>query len=713
MTTRDRTIAEIVASTSDADCLVLSAPIELLAADPADENGNGGKLPTFTMRANTGTPMRQPFSHHWIILDLAGLDVTSKSRPILREHNPRDIIGHTTAIKKTTSALDVAGVISGTSESANEVRDIAANGFPWQSSVRTTIDSLEEVEAGSSAKVNGTTYDGPVLIVRKSRLKEISFVALGADDDTSASVAARDPHSHPDTGDADMDKAFQAWAKKNKHDIEAMDDAAVKQLKASYDAEIAAADTPAAPPKDKPKAPEAPAVITASGADGDDTISQRNEIEAANFERIEAIREIAAANPKARGLVATAIRERWSKDRFELEALRKAGDGVSGVRMGGSDITASSLEAAMCLSAGVPVETLAKDYDERTINAAMEGELVHAGLHTLIRATLRANGQDVGIGGINDATIRAALSISAAGGFSTVSVPTLTANIAGKALLASFTEEESIATKIASETDNSDFKTSTRIRLTDTGALEPVNKAGQVEHGSVSDESYTNKVSTQGKILTLTREDIINDDLGAFLQLPRLLGHRSFQAREKAVFTKLLAGIGSHFASGNKNYISGSTTPLSSASLTKLRALFRKFKDAAGDPILVMPRVLLVPVALEHTAMELVESQKMVGPTDEKTGDANVHRGKYQVLASPFIDADSGLSGATDTGFWLFASPASIAAIEIAYLRGRRTPIIETGATDMSTLGVNYRCIYDFGVALQDTRGAAFSKGAA
>ena len=49
----------------------------------------------------------------------------------------------------------------------------------------------EFLEAGEDAEVNGRTVTGPLTVSRETDLGEISFVPLGADGNTSVSVAAR------------------------------------------------------------------------------------------------------------------------------------------------------------------------------------------------------------------------------------------------------------------------------------------------------------------------------------------------------------------------------------------------------------------------------------------------------------------------------------------------------------------------------------------
>lgn len=57
---------------------------------------------------------------------------------------------------------------------------------------------------------------------------------------------------------------------------------------------------------------------------------------------------------------------------------------------------------------------------------------------------------------------------------------------------------------------------------------------GELKHATLSEGSYTNRIDTYGRMLSLTRQMMINDDLGAFLQLPRIIGRMSALKREEA-----------------------------------------------------------------------------------------------------------------------------------------------------------------------------------
>jgi hypothetical protein len=169
--------------------------IEAAAADPAGP----APLPRFTMVAYNGGPMRVFGWRHPVVVDLAGLAIPSQARPIRLQHDADQGVGHTTAIRIDAGALLAEGVISRDTAAAREVVVSSRNGFPWQASIGSSVVEHEFLGEGTTAEVNGRTVTGPLNVVRKSVLGEISFVDLGADGATSAAVAASRSPQPPDT----------------------------------------------------------------------------------------------------------------------------------------------------------------------------------------------------------------------------------------------------------------------------------------------------------------------------------------------------------------------------------------------------------------------------------------------------------------------------------------------------------------------------------
>jgi len=689
--------------------LNLCAPVEGWIEATASGDASAPALRRFSMTAYTGGAMMLAGWPHPVVVDLAGLQVAggTKSRPILKDHNRSLIVGHTDAVRIEASQLLVSGVISGAGPVAREIVESSRNGFPWQASLGAMAQpgGMEFIPKGKKAVANGREFEGPVHIARRSVLGEVSFVALGADDNTTASVAA--------AAIKEDDMTFDQWLTAKGFDAATLSDSQKTSLQAMFDAEQKAA------------AVTATAVDAEPGAD--DVIAQIRAATATETKRIADVRRVCAVGGgKHAEIEAKAIAEGWDVTKTELAVLRAERPALAsgGVRRDADPAQAGrTIEAALCLSAGIPEAAVAKWYDQRTMNAAVSGNLSGAGIHSVLAYAIEAAGGSARMHRVDNEFIQTAFEankvlrqqereIRASSGFTTISLSGILSNVANKTMLAAYTAVESVVAMFCAEADVSDFKEVTRYRLTGTGVFEKVGPDGELKHAGLSEQAYTNKVETFGKMFALNRQMMINDDLGAFLQIPRIIGRMSALKREEAVFELLLANPATFFSVGNKNFISGAATNLSIDSLTQAEQAFLDQTDTDGKPILLTPSVLLVPSALKVTAQVLMTETRIneTTTTDKGKPAVNPHAGKWKPVASPYLNAQ-GLAGGSAKAWYLFANPADVAAIEIAYLRGKRTPTIESGDTDFNQLGMQWRGYFDFGVAMQDSRAAVKSKG--
>ncbi len=79
--------------------------VRLAAALPLE--GDKPPLRRFSMTAYTGGAMQLSGWRYPVVVDLAGLRVPKKSRPILKDHNPGQIVGHTDEIAVGDQSLEV------------------------------------------------------------------------------------------------------------------------------------------------------------------------------------------------------------------------------------------------------------------------------------------------------------------------------------------------------------------------------------------------------------------------------------------------------------------------------------------------------------------------------------------------------------------------------------------------------------------------------
>ena len=439
---------------------------------------------------------------------------------------------------------------------------------------------------------------------------------------------------------------------------------------------------------------------------------------AAENERVRAIRRLCGGNHDE--IEATAIADGWDAAQTELEVLRATRPKGPAIHSeNGHGTFAEGIEAALCMTAGrISEEACGTMFSDRAMEAALSKELRGAGLHYLMHNVIRAAGKSVRPGLVDDDFIRTAMAadrtIQAAGGFSTISLAGILSNVANKTMLASFRGVDNILGLIAAQADANDFKQVTSYRMTGVGEFKKIGPDGEIKHSTLSEETFQNQVETYGTILSLTRTMMINDDLHAFLRLPRIIGRQSAIKLQKVGFTLLLANAGSFFSSGNSNYFEGADTNLQITSLSTAEQMFLDQKDDNGDPISMSAGLLLVPTSLKTIADQLNNEVAINETTtaNKPKPARNPHAGRFRPVATPWLNAQS-LAGSSATAWYLLADPADAAVIEVIYLRGRRTPVIESDETAFNSLGMQWRGYFDFGCSLQEKRAGVRSKGTA
>ncbi len=629
--------------------LAAAASLDLAAAEGSDQTR---MLPRFRMLAYTGSPMRVSGWRYPVILDLAGLSIPSQARPIRFGHDPLSGVGHSDSIRIEEGQLVATGVVSRDTPAAREVVISAKNGFPWQASVGASVEEFEFVKEGQSVLVNGRQQSGPLNVVRKATLGEISFVDLGADGRTSASLAASDP-----TGVQTM-KTKDGGGHPNEPDSET------------------------------PEAVRAQALL--------------------ETQRIAAIRQLCCG--RCPEIEAQAIRDGWDATRCELEVLRSSRPQASTIHGGGAPVTRQVLEAACMLTARL--DGIDRMFEPQALDLATRRFRGGIGLQELLLEAAWANGYSGRNFRDHRSVLRYAFGHHVEAGFSTIDIGGILSNVANKFLLEGFFSVERVWRNICAVRNVSDFKTVTSYRLIGKDQYEQVAPGGELKHGTLGQEQYSNRADTYGLMLSIDRRDIINDDLGAITTVPRKLG-RGSGLKINDVFWTAFLNNAAFFAVGNKNYLAGATTALGIDGLTAAEVAFLDQVDGDGKPIGMMPAIMLAPTALSAIGSQLFKSLELRDTAaNTKFPVANPHQGKFRVEVSRYL-ANSQYAGNSAKAWYLLADPNDLPVIEVAFLNGQESPTIETADADFNVLGVQMRGYHDFGVALQDPRGGVKVKGEA
>jgi hypothetical protein len=284
---------------------------------------------------------------------------------------------------------------------------------------------------------------------------------------------------------------------------------------------------------------------------------------------------------------------------------------------------------------------------------------------------------------------------------STSDFPQILAAVTGKTLRAAYEAAPRTFMPIARRTSAADFKQIHRLQLGEAPQLEKVNESGEFKRGSIGEGKESYRVETWGKVIGITRQVIINDDLDAFTRVPALFGTSAATLESDIVWgividNPAMADGNALFHGSHKN-LAGTGTALDVPSLGKARTSMAKQTGLDGKTLLnLRPTFLVVPAGLELTAEQLI-AQSLV---PAKTTDVvpNSIR-SLAVIAEPRLDPASGA-----VPWFLFANPASIDTIEYAYLEGQDGVFIES-RTGFDVDGVEIKARLDFGAKAIDWRG--------
>lgn len=252
-----------------------------------------------------------------------------------------------------------------------------------------------------------------------------------------------------------------------------------------------------------------------------------------------------------------------------------------------------------------------------------------------------------------------------------------------------------------------DFKAMNRVQLGEAPQLLKVSEGGEFKRGTISESKESYRIETYGRVVAITRQVLINDDLDAFTRIPAMYGTAIATLESDVVWGIVTANAAmadgvALFHATHKN-LAGTGTALSVAAVGEGRASMAKQTGLDKKTVLnIRPSYLVVPAALELAAEQLI-AQNLV---PAKTGDVVPQSIRTLTpISEPRLDAVS-------TGAWfLAANPAQIDTIEFAYLEGQQGAYIET-RNGFDVDGVEIKCRLDFGAKAIDWRGLYKNPGA-
>ena len=618
--------------------LVATGVVSLVAEKDADGKPvEGNKKMTIT--AYNGGLMNVGWGYP-VGIELSGLKWRDDNAvPILCQHKTYSIdaiCGQATKVAHDGKTLVIDADFMPVSQDAKKVHELAKAGFKFQASVGVSAKDVIFIEANHSYNLNGAEVKGECYIVRAGTLNEVSIVPLGADGSTQTAISAAANQGKEGEMPEGNKKPVQAGTQPDTATVEAAAQTAERERVAS--------------------------LITACKGHED--------------------------------IMAKAVKEGWTAEKAELECLRAEKAAAEQAKIEASrigapaiiDLNASApkdaktVVAAACMGAAMMDKDVDAAFKDVDLDAAHD-------LHvTRLSDVFAAFGFTYRLG--DDASMTKAIKAA----FSTSEIPNVLSNVAHKFVMAGFGAVGEDWRKVSRAIPVTDFKAVKGIRLVMGGVLQPLAKGGELKHVSLSDESRDLAAATKGSIVGITREDLINDDLGVLSLIPERFGQMAGRTINKDVFGAISRTAG--------DYGANTSGVLSVANLAKAYQLALGITDSNGDYLGAMPNVILASPSNYLSALNIYQSDQITGTSSEK-GKNNVMRGLLAPITSQFLGAG--------TAYWLFNSAFPL--VDVAFLNGRTTPVVETAEADFNQLGIQMRCYFDYGAAAGELKAAVYSTG--
>ncbi|NDY41259.1 hypothetical protein G3N55_00140 [Dissulfurirhabdus thermomarina] len=596
--------------------------------------------------------------------------------PLLDAHSRgsvADVLGSAADFRRTTAdgqpavecRLDLS---SAAADAATKISE----GHLTDVSVGYAVREAVYIPAGQRQVVGGREYEGPLKVSTRWELRELSLVPIGADRLAKVRAAIKE--------DDDMNEHLRAFLEARGLAADATEEQALDYMRRLAE-----------------ENDEARAEIERLKAQQADPEAVRAEERRRIREITEAVSVAGLPDELARELIDAGTDLNQARARIIDELKRRGpaiGAGAGRVEPGldERDKFRAAARDGLLLRAGGQVDRPAPGAREfRGVT------LLDLAREALVRAGVQVRGLN-----------RLQLATRALNPASGSDFPALMADVANKRLVQAYTEWPATWRPFVAVTDASDFKELHSIRLSGSPDLLDVGENGEYQTASFADATEKYRVVTKGRIVRLTRQMLINDDLWAFARIPQLFGTAARRMEAAAVYSLItgnpvMSDGNALFSTAHKN-LASTGAAISSASLSAARAAMRKQVGLNKERLDIQPAFLLVPVEKETDAEVLLRSAAL--PEDAKSaGVYNPWAGRLTPIADPALDDVS------TKAWYLIARPDQVPTIEVAYLMGEQQPYVDE-EPDFDSDALKIKVRHDFGAGLVDWVGIYKNPGA-
>jgi hypothetical protein len=535
------------------------------------------------------------------------------------------------------------------------------------------------IPEGKASVISGRKFTGPLQVSTRWVPREVSIVAIGADQNAKArsdinkqQVATKEEYK--------MDPIIRSMLEAKGLSKEATDEEAVAFL-AGLDVK-----------REEPKKIEKPAPTE------DEIAKIRKEASEEVRKRYDDI-EALCARSEMPEMARTLIKEDKTLDEARQAVLdemikRAKNPGASGAEFiaDEKDKFRCAAQDSLIIRAGMKIEKPAPGADELRGHS-----LVELARECLIRSGKNHRGFPMEMVG------RA---------MTTSDFPLILANLANKSLMEGYEGAQETWPLWCGIGSVADFKTAYDYALSEHSDLDEIPERAEYKYGKFTERREAYSIATYGKIFAISRQMIINDDLGAIAEMPAKRGEAAARKVGDVAYAVITANgnMGDSQAIFSNTYHSNdeeTSGVLGVPNVTSLAAGILAMgtqKDMQGLRRLnIRPNFFLAPKALEGTAEVFFRSEKFDGDNAAATR-VNPYAGNYfSRVYEARLDDDSA------TAWYLIGPKGSF--IKVVFLNGVQSPFMESKA-GWNVDGVEYKVRIDVGAYAKDYRTAFRNEGA-
>jgi len=672
------------------------------------------------------------------VLLTSGVEFPSNRQvPFLDSHNRNansDQFGSVRSIR--VDGNQVAGMLHfSKKQAATDAFNDVVDGHATDVSAGYKVITREFVKHGESKVISGRSFDGPVNVVTKWRLREVSLTPIGADDQAKlrgldpAAVLFKSPSEKKEK--FKMTEALRKMCVAKGMTATLTDEEALRWMNDNADKFGTQVEDKKEERKEEKRSdlPTAEAMADMIAKATRKIIDDEKAARAAFEKSVDELCDLAGLTSESahcRTLAdVPAVRAHLKAKQLEEQATIPYGASVRHVSSGSERLEVdlrSALTLTACRSALNGDEAKLEKYYPAAQRSKAADTFRHATLFDMATEYVRSRGvQTLGLTrdqiaicamfGPEKAGIRAAPGGASYHG--TTSFSNLTLDAVNKSMMIGFTEvPQTWRGPMKQGQSATDFKNIHRMQLGAIPNLPVWNDAVRPEMASMADGKATYAVECRSIGIDFGYKLIVNDDMSALTSTPQKLGDAAARTVNTVAWSQVTSNPTMRDAQAlfletptglrfRKNLTTGAASP-TTATIGAMKALMRLMRGEntpegteSADILNITPSYLVVPAALETTAEVLINS--MFDPASTGAATYNATR-SLQLVVEPLLDA------ASSTAFYAFANPTRVETIEVTFLAGQETPQVRE-VRDEHTLASTYYVLQSLAAKALDHRG--------